>query len=408
MDPLLLVGSIHPLSISLFVLISMEFLALRCCECNTFNSQQRTKSHKWQCKLCGAKQSIARVFFQSPRAADIRTYILQATMQRGEKELARHDQIVQRLEAGTYDESVSQAAGIVAASASNRRRDVYGFEDLNDESEAPLASKEYTEAQEGASDPRFVFTTAGLHKGKRKRDSHDEGFDAGHRADIPVGSYGLGPSKGAVHTLGIDHRRLTVDPLNKRAVAADNINELHAQHATPAERGFGRRPLEHGGRSIDTHPSVAADSEGSKFHHEARTHFGGDSRAPTGGAAASTSSSGVVHAPSGHHARHHFGNTRPHSLNTLGAPPSLQLARTHREKPQLGSASSTGIPSRLSSFSTFCSTGVAGADGSSAAVSSGPQVVGTATYALPAHPPAPAPQAGTMHHGGGSAWDDLY
>lgn len=61
----------------------MEFLALQCASCDCFCVQQLTKSRKWACRLCGAKQSIVKVFAKSFKAADVRGIVQQLSMARG-------------------------------------------------------------------------------------------------------------------------------------------------------------------------------------------------------------------------------------------------------------------------------------------------------------------------------------
>jgi hypothetical protein len=39
-----------------------EFRVLRCFQCETFQVEVEKKSAKWQCKVCGEKQSLQQVF----------------------------------------------------------------------------------------------------------------------------------------------------------------------------------------------------------------------------------------------------------------------------------------------------------------------------------------------------------
>jgi hypothetical protein len=56
------------------------FLALRCCEltCQGFQVQQQTLTGRWDCKRCGKKQSIQKVFFESGDAGEVRQAIVSA------------------------------------------------------------------------------------------------------------------------------------------------------------------------------------------------------------------------------------------------------------------------------------------------------------------------------------------
>jgi hypothetical protein len=52
-----------------------EFRALQCYSCKAFQAALVTKSPKWACKLCGAKQSLQRVYAISGSAKDIRLHV---------------------------------------------------------------------------------------------------------------------------------------------------------------------------------------------------------------------------------------------------------------------------------------------------------------------------------------------
>ena len=57
------------------------FLALQCFQCSTFQVVQKTQQQKFTCKLCGAKQSIVRVF-ASGAAKECRAVVQQLNMAR--------------------------------------------------------------------------------------------------------------------------------------------------------------------------------------------------------------------------------------------------------------------------------------------------------------------------------------
>jgi ribosomal protein S27E len=62
------------------------FLIVRCCQCGHFSVKAETKSPKWACKLCGAKQAQARVYSSAAKAADLRPLVQEYNMKRGEYE----------------------------------------------------------------------------------------------------------------------------------------------------------------------------------------------------------------------------------------------------------------------------------------------------------------------------------
>ncbi|XP_041700727.1 MRN complex-interacting protein [Coregonus clupeaformis] len=60
-----------------------EFHVLRCCSCQTYQVQQVKKSKKWNCKLCGEKQSVIKVFGRGS-GVDCRRHVQKLNARRGE------------------------------------------------------------------------------------------------------------------------------------------------------------------------------------------------------------------------------------------------------------------------------------------------------------------------------------
>ncbi|CAN0095645.1 unnamed protein product [Ectocarpus sp. 13 AM-2016] len=52
------------------------FLALRCFSCQVFQVNQRTKSGKWKCRMCGEGQSIVKVWGRGGHAKDVRGLVM--------------------------------------------------------------------------------------------------------------------------------------------------------------------------------------------------------------------------------------------------------------------------------------------------------------------------------------------
>ena len=69
---------------------------MRCFSCHTFQVQQKTKSAKFKCKLCGMKQSLVRVYSHSTKAKDVRLRVQELNMMRGELERSKQDRMVVR------------------------------------------------------------------------------------------------------------------------------------------------------------------------------------------------------------------------------------------------------------------------------------------------------------------------
>ncbi|ORY40488.1 hypothetical protein BCR33DRAFT_852798 [Rhizoclosmatium globosum] len=66
-----------------------NFQVVRCFQCSAFVVQQEKKSNKWQCTLCGSKQSVTKVYFESHVAGDTRAAVQELNMRRGENEAVR-------------------------------------------------------------------------------------------------------------------------------------------------------------------------------------------------------------------------------------------------------------------------------------------------------------------------------
>jgi MRN-interacting protein len=52
-----------------------EFIGVRCSQCSKFLVQQVNKSGKYTCPVCNAKQSVAKVYCRSCKAADVRKVV---------------------------------------------------------------------------------------------------------------------------------------------------------------------------------------------------------------------------------------------------------------------------------------------------------------------------------------------
>lgn len=63
-----------------------EHVAVRCYSCQSFQAQQLRKTNDFVCKMCGAKQSVRKIYARSFKAADIRPIVQEYNMKRGEIE----------------------------------------------------------------------------------------------------------------------------------------------------------------------------------------------------------------------------------------------------------------------------------------------------------------------------------
>ena len=72
----------------------IEFLCLQCCDCGTFQCQQKRKDSKFSCKVCGKKQSVIKVYGISYKAKDIRGLVMKYNEMRGRDELVEQEQVL--------------------------------------------------------------------------------------------------------------------------------------------------------------------------------------------------------------------------------------------------------------------------------------------------------------------------
>lgn len=63
-----------------------DFVCVQCFSCHMFQVQQVNKSSKFACKLCGAKQSVRKVFTLSPHAKHVRHMVQALNLARGRLE----------------------------------------------------------------------------------------------------------------------------------------------------------------------------------------------------------------------------------------------------------------------------------------------------------------------------------
>ncbi|KAJ2805514.1 hypothetical protein H4R21_001230 [Coemansia helicoidea] len=143
------------------------YQVVRCASdsCKKFQSQQEKKANKWTCVVCGLKQSLQRVYFQSTAPKECRTAVMELNMGRGQADMAK----AQRMEAVSV---ALQHAGAASATTDTRdppfARPQAGLTSLA----APTKSRwdEYTEdppADAAGSSPRSADTEPGLDRFNR-------------------------------------------------------------------------------------------------------------------------------------------------------------------------------------------------------------------------------------------------
>ncbi|GAB5029738.1 upf0544 protein c5orf45 homolog [Nannochloropsis oceanica] len=68
------------------------FVLVQCYRCHVFIPNQETKNRKWACRMCGAKQSIIKVYARTDSAKELRLAAQQLNAQHGEARDQLHQQ----------------------------------------------------------------------------------------------------------------------------------------------------------------------------------------------------------------------------------------------------------------------------------------------------------------------------
>ncbi|XP_065124125.1 MRN complex-interacting protein [Paramisgurnus dabryanus] len=83
-----------------------EFHVLRCFSCQIFQVQQVKKSKKWQCKVCGEKQSVLKEYGRGA-AADCRRHVQKLNSLRGELLEVNRENVLSQWEQDKDDQNAS-------------------------------------------------------------------------------------------------------------------------------------------------------------------------------------------------------------------------------------------------------------------------------------------------------------
>ncbi|KAJ2403298.1 hypothetical protein GGI23_000003 [Coemansia sp. RSA 2559] len=70
------------------------YQVVRCAndQCAKYQSQQQKKANKWSCVVCGLKQSLKRVYFESTKPKECRAAVMELNMQRGKAQAQKEEQ----------------------------------------------------------------------------------------------------------------------------------------------------------------------------------------------------------------------------------------------------------------------------------------------------------------------------
>ena len=161
------------------------FFALQCFQCETFQVAQKTQQQKFACKLCGAKQSIVRVY-ATGAAKDVRPVVQQLNMARGHAdnapyEAASHGPAPQQPRWDQYPQYVQHEQHQHQHQHQHQQQHQQQ-QHLQQYAPAPPPQQgrwdqylappppQYEEEEEGGyDDPRFITSVEDRQRGKRKR-----------------------------------------------------------------------------------------------------------------------------------------------------------------------------------------------------------------------------------------------
>ncbi|KAI8840482.1 hypothetical protein BJ741DRAFT_597452 [Chytriomyces cf. hyalinus JEL632] len=100
------------------------YQVLRCFSstCGTFQVQQQKKISKWKCVMCGEKQSVIRVYFESGAASDCRKAVQDLNMRRFEAAETAAERVLNAPDLPVQQERELGASGRELASAPNNAK----------------------------------------------------------------------------------------------------------------------------------------------------------------------------------------------------------------------------------------------------------------------------------------------
>ncbi|ORX69820.1 hypothetical protein K493DRAFT_364437 [Basidiobolus meristosporus CBS 931.73] len=162
-----------------------HFQVVRCYvdTCGIFQSQQVKKAPKWQCKVCGEKQSIKRVYFDSENAKDCRQAVQQLNLKR--KELDEKRGFPEFLSAEGY--------GSTDHSPAPRERTPENVQSQLETSKWSTYASEESEPEDSyepgfTTDMSALNTTQKRYRARNKRTRDNKSINEAHSRKQPAGS----------------------------------------------------------------------------------------------------------------------------------------------------------------------------------------------------------------------------
>ncbi|CAN8061616.1 unnamed protein product [Agarophyton chilense] len=99
----------------------VQFVAVQCFRCHQLQVSQRRRDSRFVCKLCGARQSLRKVFASSMRAAELRPFVQKRNLARGLAAERYDDEYPPELQSEPEPEPECDADADVGADAGRER-----------------------------------------------------------------------------------------------------------------------------------------------------------------------------------------------------------------------------------------------------------------------------------------------
>ena len=98
-----------------------EYVCVCCYSCKRFQACQRRKDGKLNCKLCGEKQTVRKIWACSDKASEIRPVVMRLNAQRGQHEMQEKKERAVRMESESIIRSSLEVTKLLAKHDYTRR-----------------------------------------------------------------------------------------------------------------------------------------------------------------------------------------------------------------------------------------------------------------------------------------------
>lgn len=136
-----------------------EFIVVQCHGCELYQVCQRRKDGKFNCKVCGSKQSVRAILARSENASQLRPVVQNINYARGNAEI----DFEHAIESGGIKTAKESSEGSMAPEDSRWKLLAQGHRDDEAKESQPTSDGEYSD------DNQFVTTLPDVRKGRRNK-----------------------------------------------------------------------------------------------------------------------------------------------------------------------------------------------------------------------------------------------